>query len=242
MAFAAWGARADRGRHRRRAARGAERLAAAHKDWARLADVYAERMDATFDAPAAHAGDAAGIALRERALGSEPRGRLPAQGAVAAWRRGAGAGRAGADPRQARRARRARAGAGARGRAGQRAERAGRLPVGAGDVAPRAARAIPRGRSPPFATPSSATPRTRRPIRRWSRCSIARRPRRGLSTSSNRWRRRVATTRSWSRSTAGGSSCATIGTSARTGCAGSPTWPPISWVSPRSHSRLSPGR
>ena len=70
-------------------------------------------------------------------------------------------------------------------------ERAGRLPVGAGRRCGSDRSTTPRGRSPRSETPSSATPRTPPRTPRWCRCSIARRRRRGRSTSSNRWPRRA---------------------------------------------------
>ena len=224
MAFAAWARALTEDATVDEPREALERLAAAHQDWARLADVYAERMDATFDAGLQRTLALRLASLYENELADLNRAAdylrkaqsLPGdeEPVLSALER---------DPRQAGRARRARPGAGAAGRAGQRAQRAGRLPGGAWGRCGSGRSAIPRGRSPRFATPSSATPRTRPLTPRWCRCSIAPRRRRGRSTSSSRWPRRGATTRSWSRSTAAASSCATIATSARTGCAGSPS-------------------
>ena len=50
MAFAAWARALTEDATVDEPREALERLAAAHQDWARLADVYAERMDATFDA------------------------------------------------------------------------------------------------------------------------------------------------------------------------------------------------
>ena len=73
-----------------------ERLAAATGDWKRLAEVYEERMEATFDAALQRSLALRLAALYEKEL-ARPGARrgVPAQGAVAAGRRGAGAGVAG---------------------------------------------------------------------------------------------------------------------------------------------------
>ena len=118
-----------------------ERLAAATGAWKRLAEVYEERMDATFDASLQRSLALRLAALYEKELADlGARRGVPAQGAGVAGRRGAGAGGAGDDPAAAGRERGAGRDPGARGRGRERAGRAGRLPHGAGRGPPGGAR------------------------------------------------------------------------------------------------------
>ena len=240
MAFAAWARALTEDATVDQPREALERLAAAHKDWARLADVYAERMDATFDA-----GLQRTLAMR---LASLYENELADLNRAADYLRKAQSLPGDEEPVLSA-LERILGKLGEHDELGQVLARQAELadqpsaqadflsalgtlrlgPLNDQEGALSAFRdAVERDPSTPPLTP------------RWFYCWIVPRPRKGRSTSSSRWPRAGATTRSWSRSTAAGSSCTTIATSARSGCGGSPRWPPISWGSPIGAG--SPGR